>query len=217
LPPIEGSVGNQDGQECDHNDGHRKARDAESIPGRDGLQNPSANEGEGDSVRANHPFAMLLEVPITGREKRSGGGDYPSASLNDNGDDEVEITIIAVAIRQENGKRRRDEDGGDIDAAEHSMKPGSTMANAAGKLKRAAEQRNDPSENVWNDQKGTKQRGIGITLPPSYLEYLAQKFPTVLDRLAHLDPRIGGLPLFRSIGDCILLRFERTELERAER
>jgi ubiquinone/menaquinone biosynthesis C-methylase UbiE len=63
----------------------------------------------------------------------------------------------------------------------------------------------------------TKQRGIGITLPPSYLEHLAQKFPTVLDRLAQFDRRIGGLPLFRSIGDCVLLRFERTELERAKR
>jgi SAM-dependent methyltransferase len=56
-----------------------------------------------------------------------------------------------------------------------------------------------------------KRRGIGITLPPSYLEYLAQKFPLVLNRLTSLDRRIGCLPLARSMGDCVLLQFERTE------
>lgn len=62
-----------------------------------------------------------------------------------------------------------------------------------------------------------KRQGIGITLPPSYLEALAQKFPSVLDRLASLDRRIGRLPLARSMGDCVLLQFERTEFEHAER
>jgi SAM-dependent methyltransferase len=57
----------------------------------------------------------------------------------------------------------------------------------------------------------TKRQGIGITLPPSYLEYLARKFPVALDRLARLDRRIGCLPLARSMGDCVLLQFERTE------
>jgi SAM-dependent methyltransferase len=56
-----------------------------------------------------------------------------------------------------------------------------------------------------------KQQGIGITLPPSYLEHLAQQFPWVLNRLANLDRRIGCLPLVRSMGDCVLLQFERTE------
>jgi SAM-dependent methyltransferase len=56
-----------------------------------------------------------------------------------------------------------------------------------------------------------KLQGIGITLPPSYLEHLAQKFPSVLNRLASLDRRIGSLPLVRSMGDCVLLQFERTE------
>jgi SAM-dependent methyltransferase len=56
-----------------------------------------------------------------------------------------------------------------------------------------------------------KRQGIGITLPPSYLEYLAQKFPLVLNHLANFDRRIGCLPLMRSMGDCVLLQFERTE------
>jgi SAM-dependent methyltransferase len=57
----------------------------------------------------------------------------------------------------------------------------------------------------------TKRQGIGITLPPSYLESWARKFPVVLDRLARLDRRIGCFPLARSMGDCVLLQFERTE------
>jgi SAM-dependent methyltransferase len=56
-----------------------------------------------------------------------------------------------------------------------------------------------------------KLQGIGITLPPSYLEHWAQKFPLVVNRLATLDRRIGCLPLLRSMGDCVLLQFERTE------
>jgi SAM-dependent methyltransferase len=56
-----------------------------------------------------------------------------------------------------------------------------------------------------------KQRGIGVALPPSYLEYHARKFPVTLNRLASLDRRIGGLPLARSMGDCVLLHFERRE------
>jgi SAM-dependent methyltransferase len=56
-----------------------------------------------------------------------------------------------------------------------------------------------------------KRQAIGITLPPSYFEHLAQKFPLAVNRLASLDRRIGCLPLVRSMGDCVLLQFERTE------
>jgi SAM-dependent methyltransferase len=56
-----------------------------------------------------------------------------------------------------------------------------------------------------------KRQGIGIALPPSYLEHLAQKFPLVVNRLASLDRRIGCLPGLRSMGDCVLLQFERRE------
>jgi SAM-dependent methyltransferase len=56
-----------------------------------------------------------------------------------------------------------------------------------------------------------KLQGIGFTLPPSYLESLALKFPLILNRLTKIDRRIGHLPLFRSMGDCVLLQFERME------
>ena len=53
-------------------------------------------------------------------------------------------------------------------------------------------------------------KGIGITVPPSYLENLACRFPTLIDRLAGVDQHIGELPLFRDMADCVLLEFERT-------
>jgi ubiquinone/menaquinone biosynthesis C-methylase UbiE len=52
--------------------------------------------------------------------------------------------------------------------------------------------------------------GVGITVPPSYLEYLAQRCPLVLDRLSAIDQRICAWPVFRGIGDHVLLLFERT-------
>ncbi len=53
-------------------------------------------------------------------------------------------------------------------------------------------------------------KGIGITVPPSYAEHVAARFPKLIDRLAWLDQRIGALPLIRNMADCVLLEFERT-------
>jgi SAM-dependent methyltransferase len=53
-------------------------------------------------------------------------------------------------------------------------------------------------------------RGIGIGVPPSYLEHWARRFPGVTRALARADNRVGSLPLFRSAGDCVLLKLERT-------
>jgi SAM-dependent methyltransferase len=52
-------------------------------------------------------------------------------------------------------------------------------------------------------------KGIGITVPPSYMEHWASRFPNLTRRLAEVDRRIGSLPLFRSMADCVLLEFER--------
>jgi SAM-dependent methyltransferase len=52
-------------------------------------------------------------------------------------------------------------------------------------------------------------KGIGITVPPSYTEHWASRFPKLIERLAEIDLRIGRLPLFRSMADCVLLEFER--------
>jgi SAM-dependent methyltransferase len=53
-------------------------------------------------------------------------------------------------------------------------------------------------------------KGIGITVPISYAENFAGRFPRLIRRLASIDAAIGNLPLFRGMGDCVLLEFERT-------
>jgi SAM-dependent methyltransferase len=51
--------------------------------------------------------------------------------------------------------------------------------------------------------------GIGIAVPPSYMEHWARRFPRTTNALAAVDWRIGRIPLFRSLGDGVLLEFER--------
>ena len=57
-----------------------------------------------------------------------------------------------------------------------------------------------------------RRRGIGITVPPSYVEYLARRHPDALRRLQKLDRVIAEWPLFRAIGDHTLLVLERTNI-----
>lgn len=52
--------------------------------------------------------------------------------------------------------------------------------------------------------------GIGVTVPPSYSESLALRHLGFLNSLRAVDRMISGWPLFRSIGDHLLLSFERT-------
>jgi ubiquinone/menaquinone biosynthesis C-methylase UbiE len=53
--------------------------------------------------------------------------------------------------------------------------------------------------------------GIGIAVPPSYLEPVIRKWPRVLRVLHWIDQRISHLPLLRILGDHMLLHFERLE------
>jgi len=53
--------------------------------------------------------------------------------------------------------------------------------------------------------------GIGVAVPPSYLEPIFRKYPRVLGLLRLVDRGISRLPLFRTIGDHMLLHFERAE------
>lgn len=52
-------------------------------------------------------------------------------------------------------------------------------------------------------------RGIGVTVPPSYLEAWVRAFPFALQLAARVDSWVGHLPVFRGFGDHILLTFER--------
>jgi hypothetical protein len=53
--------------------------------------------------------------------------------------------------------------------------------------------------------------GIGVAVPPSYLEPIFRRYPRVLGLLRLIDSGISHLPLFRTIGDHMLLYFERVE------
>jgi SAM-dependent methyltransferase len=54
-------------------------------------------------------------------------------------------------------------------------------------------------------------KGMGIVLPPPYLESWARRFPKILDRLASADRWVGCVPLLRGIAGHVLLQFERAE------
>jgi ubiquinone/menaquinone biosynthesis C-methylase UbiE len=56
-------------------------------------------------------------------------------------------------------------------------------------------------------------KGIGVAVPPSCLEPLARMFPGVVGGLAKIDRYISRAPIFRSMGDCLLLQFERLSQE----
>jgi SAM-dependent methyltransferase len=53
--------------------------------------------------------------------------------------------------------------------------------------------------------------GVGIFVPPSYVEPWISRFPHLLKVLRSIDKMISGLPFFRVIGDHMLLRFERVQ------
>jgi ubiquinone/menaquinone biosynthesis C-methylase UbiE len=52
-------------------------------------------------------------------------------------------------------------------------------------------------------------RGVGIAVPPSYMEGWARRFPKITKLLARTDDWIDRRPPFRNLGDCILIEFSR--------
>ncbi|HXH49045.1 MAG TPA: class I SAM-dependent methyltransferase [Terriglobia bacterium] len=53
-------------------------------------------------------------------------------------------------------------------------------------------------------------KGVGVTVPPSYLEFLAADYPRLFHIASRIDPWLGGCPGFRAMADHMLLTFERT-------
>ena len=53
-------------------------------------------------------------------------------------------------------------------------------------------------------------KGIGILVPPSYMEHWAQRFPRMALALAGADRWLARVPGVRAMADCVLLQFERT-------
>jgi hypothetical protein len=54
-------------------------------------------------------------------------------------------------------------------------------------------------------------KGIGVVIPPSFLDPLSRKYPRMLNLLRRIDRSIANLPLFRSMGDHMLIHFERVQ------
>ncbi len=52
-------------------------------------------------------------------------------------------------------------------------------------------------------------RGVGVTVPPSYVETWMRKHPKLLNVFRAVDRNIYDLPGFRTLGDHVLLHFER--------
>ena len=52
-------------------------------------------------------------------------------------------------------------------------------------------------------------RGVGVTIPPTYWEKHAKRFPKVMTLLAKIDPWLGRTPLVRVLADHLLLTFEK--------
>jgi SAM-dependent methyltransferase len=63
------------------------------------------------------------------------------------------------------------------------------------------------------DFKLHRWKGIGIAVPPAYMEHWAVRFPQVTQCLNHIDSLIGSVPVLRNLGGCILLEFERIALQ----
>ena len=51
--------------------------------------------------------------------------------------------------------------------------------------------------------------GLGIAVPPSYVDHWARRFPRTTNALGAVDWLIGQLPLFRGLANGVLLEFER--------
>jgi ubiquinone/menaquinone biosynthesis C-methylase UbiE len=51
--------------------------------------------------------------------------------------------------------------------------------------------------------------GVGVAIPPSYLEPWAQRHPYLFRLLCRLETLFSNLPFFRTTGDHVLLRFEK--------
>ena len=57
-------------------------------------------------------------------------------------------------------------------------------------------------------------QGIGVAVPPSYLEPWAQRHPSLLNVFERVDLWLAGCPGFRSLGDHVLVRLQREPTRR---
>ena len=53
-------------------------------------------------------------------------------------------------------------------------------------------------------------KGVGVSVPPSYVEHVARQYPRVLRGLQMIDRAVASWPIVRAIGDHTLLVLERS-------
>jgi hypothetical protein len=56
-------------------------------------------------------------------------------------------------------------------------------------------------------------KGVGASVPPSYLEPWATRFPRLFDWSVRADSHLGRCPAVRAFADHILLEFKRENRE----
>ena len=90
------------------------------------------------------------------------------------------------------------------------LKPGGTEARIGGEDIRVFYPSVRQVRTAFSPQfKLTEWRGIGVSVPPSFLEPFFHHRPAVVRFLTAIDRLIGRLPLFRGVADHILFRFTR--------
>ncbi|MDE3179969.1 MAG: class I SAM-dependent methyltransferase, partial [Acidobacteriota bacterium] len=52
-------------------------------------------------------------------------------------------------------------------------------------------------------------KGVGVTVPPTYVEPFARRFPRALQALAQVEAQISGWPVLRNLADHVLFEFQR--------
>jgi ubiquinone/menaquinone biosynthesis C-methylase UbiE len=55
-------------------------------------------------------------------------------------------------------------------------------------------------------------KGVGVAVPPSYLDFLAANCPLLFRFASKTDPWLGACPGFRAMADHMLLTFERNKI-----
>jgi ubiquinone/menaquinone biosynthesis C-methylase UbiE len=55
----------------------------------------------------------------------------------------------------------------------------------------------------------TEWKGVGVAVPPTYLESLGSRFPKLLEALSEADRWLASCPVLRAMADHVLVRLER--------
>ena len=90
------------------------------------------------------------------------------------------------------------------------MKPGGTEAKIGGAVLRVHYPSVREIQNAFASSfELVSWRGVGVVLPPSWMEPLFQHHPALVNLLTSIDRTLGRVPVFRGVADHILFHFVR--------